>query len=108
MENPRPGLVRMRSRTLRLALAATLAIVGAFWFAIDFSSSHAAYPGVVVSGAIVTAPESVSPQSWFSRAALSTLVAGGAIPDPPFAPVLAVAVLYFLGRMSLNRWSMRR
>src|SRR4051794_21090377 len=103
----------MNRRLLRLALAATLAIVGAFWFAVDFSSSHAANPGAVVAGGSGTAPilaepEGLSRQSWLSRAALSTLVAGGAIPDPPFVPVVAVAGCYFLGRTWFKHWSMRR
>ena len=114
MGDRRSGLVRTHSRLLRFALAATLAIVGAFWFAVDFSSSHAANPDTIVAGdtgtaaAILTVPEGASPQPWFSRAALGALVAGGAIPDPPFALVLAVAGCYLLGRMSFKRWSMRR
>ena len=111
-----PGIVRARGRVLRFILAATLATVGAFWFAADFSSSHAANPGGIVAGvggtstaaAKLSAPEAASHQPWFLHSALGTVLVGGAIPDPPFAPVLAVAGLYFLGRTWFERWSIRR
>ncbi len=106
----------MSRRTLRLALAITLAILGACWFAVDFSSSHSALPDAVVvsadgagiSDTLVTPIGSPVRYPWPSRAVLGTALAGGGIADPPFGPILAVAGCYLVARLSFKHWSARR
>jgi len=103
-------------RTLRLALAITLAILGSCWFAVDFSSSHPAESVAVAAGtggadaaaALAISPRAAPRYPWSSRAAFGTLLAGGALAELPFGPILAVAGCYLVGRLSFKRWSARR
>ena len=102
--------------TLRFALAITLAILGAWWFAVDFSSSYPAEADAIAAGtggadaaaSLATSPRAAPRYPWPSRAVLGTALAGGAIADPPFGPILAVAGCYLVGRLSFRRWSVRR
>jgi hypothetical protein len=98
----------MNGRTPRIACAIILAVLGAFWFEVDFSSSHQLPRPATVAQAheavVATAPSHPLP----SLSALGSAVTGGVVTSLPPWGVLAVASAYLLGRLSYKRRRMRR
>ena len=98
----------MTGRTLRIACAIVLAVLGAFWFEVDFSSSHqVARPAAIAhaaEGGTATAPSHPLP----SLSALGSALTGGVVTALPPWGVLAVASAYLLGRLAYKRRSLRR
>lgn len=98
----------MNGRTLRIVCAIILAILGAFWFEVDFSSSHQiAQPAAVAQAAettVATTPRHPLP----SLSSLGSALTGGVVTALPPWGVLALASAYLLGRLSYKRWSLRR
>ena len=95
-------------RTSRIACAIVLAVLGAFWFEIDFSSSHqVARPAAVAhaaGGGGAAAPSHPLP----ALSALGSALTGGVATALPPWGVLAVASAYLVGRMAYVRRSVRR
>ena len=98
----------VNGRTLRFACAIVLAILGAFWFEVDFSSSHqVARPAAVAQaaeGGAATTPSHPLP----SLSALGSALTGGVVTALPPWGVLAVASAYLLGRLVYKRRRIRR
>lgn len=98
----------MNGRALRIVCAIILAVLGAFWFEVDFSSSHQlARPAAVAQAAESTVAATPS-HPLPSLSALESALTGGVVTALPPWGVLALASAYLLGRLSYKRWSIRR
>jgi hypothetical protein len=98
----------MNGRTLRIICALVLAVLGAFWFEVDFSSSHQLVgPAVVAQAAeagVAMAP--IHPLPTLS--ALGSALTGGVVTALPPWGVLVVASTYLFGRLWYKRRSLRQ
>jgi hypothetical protein len=98
----------MPGRTLRIACAIVLAVLGAFWFEVDFSSSHQITPSAAVAQAAeagaVTSPSHPLP----SLSAVGSALTGGVVTALPPWGVLAIVSVYLLGHLSYKRRSISR
>lgn len=97
----------MNRRTIRLALALAFAVLGAFWFEVDFSSSQqiAQPPAAQVRAA---EPGAAAHYPWPSLTGLGRALTGGIATSLPPWGVLALALAYLTGRLSFKRRSIRR
>lgn len=92
-----------RADWLRWGLAIVLAVLGACWFEVDFSSSHQAVnDAALVAGA--AGPRHPLP----SLSALGSALTGGVVTSLPPWGVLSIATAYLIGRLAFTRWSARR
>jgi hypothetical protein len=88
----------MNGRALRISCAIVLAILGAFWFEVDFSSSHQ----------IAAVAEKAPSQPLPSLSAIGGALTGGVVTALPPWGVIAVASAYLLVRLLYKRRSLRR
>ena len=93
----------MRAKGLRWGLATALAVLGAFWFEVDFSSSHGAVGGAALA---VGAASQRHPLPALSE--IGGALTGGIVTSLPPWGVLAVAAAYLLGRVAFARGRLRR
>lgn len=89
-----------RTTCIRFGVAIVLAVLGAFWFEVDFSSSHQA-----VGDAVQVAGVGQHPLP--SLSALGSALTGGVVTSVPPWGVLSIATAYLLGRWCYVRWSAR-
>lgn len=88
-----------RATCIRFCVAVVLAVLGASWFEVDFSSSHQAVgDSVQVAGGQHPLP---------SLSALVSALTGGVVTSLPPWGVLSIATAYVLGRWCYVRWSAR-
>lgn len=98
----------MNRRTLRIACAIVLAVLGAFWFEVDFSSSHqVAQPAAIAHVADGGAAEAPA-QPRLTLSAIGGALTGGVVTALPPWGVLVIASVYLLGRLTYKHRSMRR
>jgi hypothetical protein len=98
----------MPGRTLRIVCAIVLAVLGAFWFEVDFSSSHQIAPSAAVAQAAETGVATTPNHPLPSLSAVGSALTGGVVTALPPWGVLAVVSVYLLGRLSYKRRSIRR
>jgi hypothetical protein len=87
----------------RWILATVLAVLGAFWFEVDFSSSHPA-----ASDAAIVAAEASRRHPLPTLSEIGGVLTGGIVTSLPPWGVLAVAAAYVLGRVAFARGRLRR
>lgn len=94
-----------RANRVRWGLAIALAVLGAFWFEVDFSSSQQALgDAALIAGGATAGPQHPLP----SLSALGSALTGGVVTSVPPWGVLSVALAYLLGRLTFKRWSKQR
>jgi hypothetical protein len=98
----------MPSRTLRIACAIVLAVLGAFWFEVDFSSSHQIAPSAAVAQAAEAGAATSPSHPLPSLSAVGSALTGGVVTALPPWGVLAIVSVYLLGRLSYKRRSISR
>jgi hypothetical protein len=95
-------------RTLRIAVALVLAVLGAFWFEVDFSSSHQLASSAAVAQAAEVGAAITPSHPLVTLSDIGSAFTGGVVTALPPWGVLAIASAYLIARLWYKRRSLRQ